>query len=91
MCHYGNIRLGAGARGSVILETAMGNLEIGIAENTAAWLDAKTKLGHVRNLLGEVSGPAQSDETVEVRAHTSLGNITIRRSPPFRQDTKSVA
>ncbi|WP_370945794.1 DUF4097 domain-containing protein [Amycolatopsis sp. cg5] len=76
----GNIRLGEVARGSVELGTAMGDLEIGIAEGTAAWLDVNTGFGQVRNQLDSTGSPAQSDETVEVRAHTSFGGITIRRS-----------
>jgi DUF4097 and DUF4098 domain-containing protein YvlB len=76
----GSIRLGEVARGSVELGTAMGDLEIGIAEGTAAWLEVNTGFGQVRNLLDNATRPKESDETVEVRAHTSFGGITIRRS-----------
>jgi DUF4097 and DUF4098 domain-containing protein YvlB len=76
----GSIRLGEVVHGSVMLETAMGDLEVGIAEGTAAWLEVNTAFGHVRNLLDEAARPAESDETVEVRARTSYGDITIRRS-----------
>jgi DUF4097 and DUF4098 domain-containing protein YvlB len=76
----GSIRLGQVARGSVVLETAMGDLEIGITEGTAAWLEVSTGFGHVRNLLDTASRPGESDETVEVRGRTSYGDITIRRS-----------
>lgn len=76
----GGIRLGEVVRGSVALGTAAGDLEIGIAEGTAAWLDAHTGFGHLRNLLDNATRPGESDETVEVRARTSHGDITIRRS-----------
>jgi DUF4097 and DUF4098 domain-containing protein YvlB len=76
----GGIRLGEVARGSVTLETAMGDLEIGIAEGTAAWLEVNTGFGQVRNLLDNTTRPGESDETVEVRGRTSYGDITIRRS-----------
>jgi DUF4097 and DUF4098 domain-containing protein YvlB len=76
----GNIRLGEVVRGSVTLETAMGDLEIGIAEGTSAWLDAHTGFGQVRNQLGSAAGPGEPDQTVEVRGRTSYGQITIRRS-----------
>lgn len=76
----GSIRLGEVVRGSVELGTAAGELEIGIAEGTAAWLEVNTGHGHVRNLLDTASSPAESDETVEVRGRTSWGDITIRRS-----------
>jgi DUF4097 and DUF4098 domain-containing protein YvlB len=76
----GSIRLGEVVRGSVTLATAMGQLEIGIAKGTAAWLEVNTGFGQVRNLLNHATGPEESDETVEVRARTSYGDITIRRS-----------
>lgn len=76
----GSIRLGEVARGSVVLGTAMGNLDIGIAEGTAAWLEVNTGFGHVRNLLENATRPDETDETVEVRGRTSYGDITIHRS-----------
>ncbi|HEX6451819.1 MAG TPA: hypothetical protein VF060_20440, partial [Trebonia sp.] len=76
----GAIRLGEVARGSVVLGTAAGDLEIGIAEGTAAWLEVNTGFGHVRNLLENATRPEEADETVEVRGRTSAGDITIHRS-----------
>jgi hypothetical protein len=78
----GSIRVGEVARDAVTLDTASGDLEIGVAAGTAAWLDLKTGYGQVRNGLDETGGqgPRKSEETVEVRAHTSFGDITVRRS-----------
>ena len=77
----GTIRIGQVARDSVTLDTAIGDLEIGIAAGTAAWLDLKTGHGRVRNALDDIDqGPQKSEETVEIRAHTSYGDITVRRS-----------
>jgi DUF4097 and DUF4098 domain-containing protein YvlB len=76
----GGIRLGEVARGSVTLDTAMGDLEVGIAAGTAAWLEVNTGFGQVRNQLDNADRPGQSDETVEVRGRTAYGDITIRRS-----------
>ncbi|EWM14914.1 DUF4097 family beta strand repeat-containing protein [Kutzneria sp. 744] len=76
----GNIQVGEVARGSVVLGTSMGDLEIGIAAGTAAWLDVNTSFGQVRNQLDNAASPEDSDETVEVRANTSMGTITIHRS-----------
>ncbi len=79
----GRIRLGEVVRGSVALETAAGDLEIGIAEGTAAWLEVNTGFGRMRNLLKNATRPEEADEadeTVEVRGRTSYGDITIRRS-----------
>ncbi|WP_319463217.1 DUF4097 family beta strand repeat-containing protein [Micromonospora sp. RTP1Z1] len=77
----GTIRIGEVARDSVTLHTAAGDLEIGVAAGTAAWLDLKTGHGRVHNALDDIGqGPEKSEETVEVRAHTSFGDITVRRS-----------
>ncbi|MCW3817686.1 DUF4097 domain-containing protein [Micromonospora sp. DR5-3] len=76
----GSIRLGEVVRGSVVLGTAMGDLDIGIAEGTAAWLEVNTGFGHVRNLLENATRPDETDQTVEVRGRTSYGDITIHRS-----------
>ena len=77
----GGIRIGEVTRGSVVLKTAMGDLEIGIAEGTAAWLDLDTGYGRVSNALAAAERARASPTTsVEVRARTSFGDITVRRS-----------
>jgi DUF4097 and DUF4098 domain-containing protein YvlB len=76
----GSIRIGEVARGSVVLGTPAGDLEIGIAEGTAARLEVNTGHGHVHNLLEKATRPEEALETVEIRGHTSYGDITIRRS-----------
>ncbi len=76
----GNIRLGQVARGTVSIETASGALAIGVKEGTAAWIDATTKFGRLHNHLTPAETPAPAAETVQVRARTSFGDITITRS-----------
>ena len=81
----GDVRLGEVVRGSVALETQMGDVEVGIREGTAAWLDVNARAGKVHNALDAADAPATSAETVEVRARTSVGNIVIRRRPGHRK------
>jgi DUF4097 and DUF4098 domain-containing protein YvlB len=76
----GAIRIGEVVRGSVELRTAYGELEVGIREGTAALLDVRSQFGSVRNSLIASDGPEQSDQTVELRARTSFGDIVIRRA-----------
>ena len=76
----GNVRIGEVARGSVVLQAASGELEVGIREGTAAWLDVKSDFGKVHNSLGAADRPEESDDTVEVRGRTSIGDIVIHRS-----------
>jgi putative adhesin len=77
----GDVRVHEVVRGSVALQTATGDLELGVAAGTAAWLDLKTGHGRVDNALEDIGkGPEGSDRTVEVHAQTSFGDITVRRS-----------
>lgn len=80
MASSGGIRVSDATRGRIDLRTSVGDLEVGIHEGTAAWLDLDTKYGTVRNSLGSSAGPADSDETAEVRARTATGDIIIRRA-----------
>ncbi len=76
----GAIRIGEVVSGSVDLGTAYGELEVGIRSGTAARLDVRSQFGRVRSSLAASEGPEPSDQTVEVRARTSFGDIVIRRS-----------
>jgi DUF4097 and DUF4098 domain-containing protein YvlB len=77
---YGQVRVGEAVRGSLVLETAYGEVEAGVREGTAAWLDVHSGSGRIRNLLAETQGPEGADETVEIHARTSYGDILIRRA-----------
>jgi len=75
----GDVRLGEVVRGSVVLETRAGDLEVGIREGTAAWLDVSARVGKLHNALERSTSPEPSTETIEVRARTSVGDIVVRR------------
>jgi len=77
----GDIRIGEVVRGAIVLETAVGELEVGIREGTAAWLDVSSKYGKVHNSLMAAHDPADAKDQVEVRARTSYGDIVVNRSP----------
>jgi DUF4097 and DUF4098 domain-containing protein YvlB len=77
---HGQVRLGEVAHGTAVAESAFGDLEIGVRDGVPAWLDLHTKFGRVRNELDASGDPASGEESVEVRAHTSMGDILIRRS-----------
>ena len=76
----GNIRIGDASRGTVRLETSLGELEVGIHPGTAAYLDVNTKNGILQNLMETAGQPAQGEETVHVYARSSFGNIIIRQA-----------
>lgn len=77
---HGGIRIGEVVRGRVSLTTAYGELDVGIRPGTAAWLDLDSSAGEVQTDLDAADGPATTDETVEVRARTSGGDIHVHRS-----------
>jgi hypothetical protein len=76
---HGDVRVGEVVRGAVVIETKVGDLEVGIREGTAAWLDVSSRFGHVHNALEATGAPETTAETVEVRARTSVGEVVIRR------------
>jgi hypothetical protein len=76
----GGVRLGEVRRGPVLAQTGFGKVDIGIPDGIAAWLDLTTRFGNVQNDLDAAERPEPGEDTVEVRARTSHGDITIRRS-----------
>jgi DUF4097 and DUF4098 domain-containing protein YvlB len=76
----GDVRLGEVDRGTVLAQSGFGAVEVGIRDGVAAWLDLTTRFGNVRNDLEAAGRPEPGEEAVEVRAGTSYGDITIRRS-----------
>jgi len=77
---HGNVKLGEVVRGTIGLESAMGELEVGVRQGTAAWLDVRSQFGKVRSTLEATEAPEKSEETVEVHARTAFGDILIHRS-----------
>ena len=76
----GGITVGAVTGGTVSLKTGFGEIEVGIPAGTAAKLDVSTSFGRIRNQLESTDGPQETDETVDLRARSSYGDIVIRRS-----------
>jgi hypothetical protein len=77
----GNIRVGGLSRDTASLKTSMGAIEIGVQDGAVARLDVQTQFGKVRNEMETTGGPGPVDQVVEVHARTSMGDITIRRTP----------
>jgi DUF4097 and DUF4098 domain-containing protein YvlB len=76
----GDIRLGEVIRGSIVVEAAVGELEIGIRQGTVAWLDLNSVIGRVESSLEESHAPERSEEKVEVRARSVAGNILVHHA-----------
>ncbi len=78
----GDVRVGAAAGGSLDARIGFGQIEIGIPDGTAAFLDLGTGYGQVRNDLDRSGPPGPGETTVEVRAKSGYGDITINRAYP---------
>ncbi|HJX45477.1 MAG TPA: DUF4097 family beta strand repeat-containing protein [Geodermatophilus sp.] len=78
--NYGKVRVGEAVRGSLVLETAYGEVEAGIAAGTAAWLDLTSASGSIRTELAAADGPDDATDTVELRARTAYGDVLVRRA-----------
>ena len=76
----GDVRLGEVARGAVVAETAFGTVEVDVRDGVPAWLDLNTRFGNVENHLEAAGRPEPGEDAVDVRARTSFGDITVRRS-----------
>lgn len=79
---YGGVRIAELVEGTCDIATTYGDVEIGIAEGTATWLDVRSDTGAVRNQLDEHAGPNGFEHTAEVHAHTRDGEVLIRRAGP---------
>ncbi len=70
----------AAVKGNISVQTASGEVGLGIAEGTAAQLDLHTLSGSVRNNLQSSDGPADGDETLIVHARTGSGDVVVQRA-----------
>ena len=53
----GDVRLGEVARGAAVAQSAFGQIEVGVRDGVAAWLELDTKFGHVHNDLDASESP----------------------------------
>lgn len=70
------IRVGRMTGGQARLANAAGGIQVGVAEGTAATVDADSTKGAVRNSLREVDG---ADDKLTIHARTRRGDIVIHR------------
>lgn len=76
----GAITVATAVKGRVSVQSGSGDVELRIAEGTAAQLDVRTRSGAIRNALAASDGPNDGDETLAVHARTGSGDITVARA-----------
>jgi DUF4097 and DUF4098 domain-containing protein YvlB len=83
----GSIEVGSLRRGVADLETAVGDLSCGLADGTTVDLDVRSKHGRIHSGLDSSDGPAPTDEVLRLRAHTTVGDISLYRTGDRAQRT----
>ena len=78
----GAIRIGRMTHGQAKLMNGSGNIEVGISDGTAAYIDVNSERGAVRDSVASPSpeSPDASGATVMVHARTRHGDIIIQRA-----------
>jgi hypothetical protein len=78
----GDVRVGSARQGAISVNSASGDVSLGVVAGTGVWLDLNTLSGRTRSDLsvGEQSPPTGHDLSIQVR--TMSGDIDIHRVNP---------
>ena len=85
---HGPIRIREVSGGTIRLDNGHADVDVGVPTGIAAWIDASSAHGRVRNELTPDPAAAASDRSVELHLHANYGNVIIRRITPRRDATK---
>lgn len=80
---HGVLRIRSAVAGVVRLENGYADVEVGVPDGTAAWLDASSEHGAVRNELTAGPGPEDAESTVELHLSSSWADVVVRRAAAF--------
>jgi DUF4097 and DUF4098 domain-containing protein YvlB len=81
----GDVRVNNARAGSIAASTRFGDLTFGIPSGTATWVDVSSAAGKVRNHLDAGDDPGAGAPRLQIRAQTSFGDISLRRSRDERR------
>lgn len=84
---HGLIRIREVSGGTIRLDNGYADIDVGVPTGVAAWIDASSANGRVRNELTPDPAAAASDRTVELHLHANYGNVVIRRIAFPRRET----
>ena len=85
---HGAIRIREVSGGTIRLDNGHADVDVGVPTGVAAWIDASSAHGRVRNELTPDPAAATSDRAVELHLHANYGNVIIRRTAPRRETSK---
>jgi DUF4097 and DUF4098 domain-containing protein YvlB len=77
----GDVQLRSVVRGKVDVQSASGDVEVGIRSGSTVYIDASSMSGDMTSELGISDTPPASDgPAVDFRARTMSGDVTVRRA-----------
>jgi Putative adhesin len=79
---YGAIRVLEAEGGVLRLESAYKEVEVGVPAGVAAWVDAASAHGVIRNELTPDPEAAGTDRTIELHLRANWADVLIRRAAP---------
>ncbi|MGH3680184.1 MAG: DUF4097 family beta strand repeat-containing protein [Natronosporangium sp.] len=86
---HGPIRIREVSGGTIRLDNGHADVDVGVPTGIAAWIDASSAHGRVRNELTPDPAAAASERAVELHLHANYGNVIIRRiTTPRREASK---
>ncbi len=80
MAGSGDLLLKRVERGRVKAKTGSGDISIGVANGTAAYLDIMTVTGDVHSDLEGSDAPLDGDQTVEISVQSGTGDVVLQRA-----------
>jgi len=83
---HGPIRIREVSGGTIRLDNGHADVDVGVPTGIAAWIDASSAHGRVRNELTPDPAAAASNRSVELHLHANYGNVIIRRITAPRRD-----
>jgi DUF4097 and DUF4098 domain-containing protein YvlB len=83
----GDIRIEAISAGEVSLQSASGDVYVGVRRGCALWVDAKSMSGETTSELEVGASPAEAGEgpVVQLRATTMSGDVHVARAPALSE------
>jgi len=80
MAGSGDVLLKRVDRGEVQAKTGSGDVTIGVATGTAAYLDIQTVTGDVKSSLENTAGPVDGDSKVSISVTSGTGDVVLQRA-----------
>jgi DUF4097 and DUF4098 domain-containing protein YvlB len=78
----GDIRINSICKGETSINSASGDVVVGVAEGTGVWLDISTLSGDTTSELAMPEAPADNTPSLRLKIHTLSGDVLIRRAAP---------